>query len=230
MGLEQSHQGAPSLGVKNIRPASTSPRPSISSDSDLPYISYTVNKPIGESPKLQPKHAHHLRSVTPSPNPSPKPLRPRSMTGHNIVVVKEALAPEDTPETDPELCLLQTIPTFLPIMRGALSAPMLKDPEILDKLDYRSIHGLCLRYEEHLKLSAETVSAEQNSLAARIREIDFAIATLVNMMTERQKKYVKYSEKLNKVQEISTTLQKKPGFLKSHHRENGVVECPFTSR
>ena len=28
-------------------PVSSSPRPSISSDADLPYISYTVNRPIG---------------------------------------------------------------------------------------------------------------------------------------------------------------------------------------
>lgn len=106
MGLEQSHQSGIHLGVKNVRSSSTSPRPSIGSDSDIPYISYTINKPIGESPKLQPKHSHHLRSVTPSPGPSPKLQRPRSMTGHDIVVVKEGVSRVDTPETDPELCLL----------------------------------------------------------------------------------------------------------------------------
>lgn len=33
-------------------------------------------------------------------------------------------------------------------------------------------------------------------------------------MTERQKKYVKYAEKLSKVQEISSTLQKSHSSLK----------------
>lgn len=32
---------------ENGRPGSTSPGPSICSDMDLPYISYTVNRPIG---------------------------------------------------------------------------------------------------------------------------------------------------------------------------------------
>lgn len=32
---------------ENVRPGSTSPGPSVCSDTDLPYISYTVNRPIG---------------------------------------------------------------------------------------------------------------------------------------------------------------------------------------
>lgn len=32
---------------EGMRPGSISPGPSICSDSDLPYISYTVNRPIG---------------------------------------------------------------------------------------------------------------------------------------------------------------------------------------
>lgn len=32
---------------ENGRPGSTSPGPSVCSDVDLPYISYTVNRPIG---------------------------------------------------------------------------------------------------------------------------------------------------------------------------------------
>ncbi|GAB6033601.1 hypothetical protein CHUAL_013606 [Chamberlinius hualienensis] len=208
MGSEQSHQSVVQPIIKSVRPASTSPRPSIGSDTDIPYISYTINKPIGESPKLQPKHSHHLRSTSSSPAPSPKIQRPlSSSSGHNIVVVKEANVQEHTVENDPEVCKLQTIPMFLPIMRGALNVPTMKDPEILDKLDYKVIYELCARYEEHLKLSAEAVSTDQNALAARMREIDFVINRLVGMMTERQKKFVKYAEKLSKVQEVSNTLK-----------------------
>lgn len=39
-------------------------------------------------------------------------------------------------------------------------------------------------------------------------QIDFAITTLTNMLTERQKKFVKYAEQLGKVQEISSNLHK----------------------
>lgn len=45
-------------------------------------------------------------------------------------------------------------------------------------------------------------------------QIDFAITTLTNMLTERQKKFVKYAEQLGKVQEISSNLQKCQSGLK----------------
>ncbi|GIX70024.1 BLOC-1-related complex subunit 5 [Caerostris extrusa] len=179
----KEHQGA----------RSSSPGPSISSDSDIPYISYTVNRPIGDSPKLSSKSpAHSLRaSSTPSPRSSPKAPRPKSYagssSGHDIVVVKEGAPSMDTLETDTELVRLQKIPTFHPIMRAALNIQTIHDPEVLDKLDYQCILRLCQRYQDHLKTCSEIVSTEQNVLTQRIREIDFAITTLTNMLTERQK-------------------------------------------
>ncbi|KAH9380643.1 hypothetical protein HPB48_005705 [Haemaphysalis longicornis] len=49
MGLEQSsHSSGGSLKVgKGRHTKASSPRPSISSDSDVPYVSSTVNNPIG---------------------------------------------------------------------------------------------------------------------------------------------------------------------------------------
>ena len=67
MGSEHSSQHGPGSGAgrtnlqrgksvperesgsegEGVRPGSISPGPSICSDSDLPYISYTVNRPIG---------------------------------------------------------------------------------------------------------------------------------------------------------------------------------------
>lgn len=56
MGAEQSSQSTRSQRlIKSVEKSmkdhtkvrSSSPRPSISSDSDIPYISYTVNRPIG---------------------------------------------------------------------------------------------------------------------------------------------------------------------------------------
>lgn len=55
MGSEQSSQSDRSNSVikssgkfkEHQRTRSSSPGPSISSDSDIPYISYTVNRPIG---------------------------------------------------------------------------------------------------------------------------------------------------------------------------------------
>lgn len=202
--------GKPSTAAE--RKIQSSPRPSISSDSDVPYVSYCVNRPIGDSPKLSSKSpAHSLKTSTPSPCPSPKP-RPKSYagsssTGHDIVVVKEGLLMTDALENDAEYIKLQAIPTFLPIMRGALNIPTVFDPEVLDKLDHRSLLQLCQRYQDHLKHCSEAVCSEQNALAGRIREIDFAISTLTSMLTERQKKFAKYAEQLGRVHEVSNALK-----------------------
>lgn len=221
MGSEQSNQASrsqsllkPGVKVKeHQRARSSSPRPSISSDSDIPYISYTVNRPIGDSPKLPSKSpAHSLRaSATPSPRLSPKVPRPKSYAGTTsgqIIIVKEGSPSTDTLETDPELMKLMKTPAFHPIMRGALNIPTVQDPDILDKLDHQVILRLCQRYQEHLRLCAEVVSTEQNALTQRIREIDFAITTLTNMLSERQKKFAKYAEQLGKIQEISNNLHR----------------------
>lgn len=42
-------------------PRCISPGASICSDSDLPYISYTVNRPIGDSPKMTNKQSQLYR-------------------------------------------------------------------------------------------------------------------------------------------------------------------------
>lgn len=39
--------------IQDNRPGSISPGPSVCSDTDLPYISYTVNRPIGGKYTLQ---------------------------------------------------------------------------------------------------------------------------------------------------------------------------------
>lgn len=46
-----------SIPDEDSPPRCTSPGPSICSDSDLPYISYTVNRPIGDSPKMTNKQS-----------------------------------------------------------------------------------------------------------------------------------------------------------------------------
>ncbi|XP_075530512.1 BLOC-1 related complex subunit 5 isoform X2 [Dermacentor variabilis] len=175
MGLEQSsHSSGGSLKVgKGRHTKASSPRPSISSDSDVPYVSSTVNNPIG---------------------------------GHSIVVVKEGSVDAQTPENDEDLIKLQSIPQFWPILKGSLHSPIICDSDVGERLDHRAVNRLASRYQEHLRQCAEMVSTEQNALAARIREIDYAVSTLSTMMTERQKKFGKYVEQLLKVHELSSLL------------------------
>ncbi|KAH7939107.1 hypothetical protein HPB52_005870 [Rhipicephalus sanguineus] len=193
MGLEQSsHSSGGSLKVGKGRHAkASSPRPSISSDSDVPYVSSTVNNPIGDSPKLSSKSPAHLLRNSPRPSPKPRPHSYAGTSGHSIVVVKEG----------------SSIPQFWPILKGSLHSPIICDSDVGERLDHRAVNRLASRYQEHLRQCAELVSTEQNALAARIREIDYAVSTLSTMMTERQKKFGKYVEQLLKVHELSNLLQ-----------------------
>lgn len=214
------------------RPGNTSPGPSICSDSDLPYISYTVSRPIGDSPKLSNKQQLHrgrsLGGAIPSlhlqSTGNASANKNRHSTGgiisgnaqkwsqqtqrpHSIVVVKAAADPV-TLEKDPDLVRLQNVPMFLPIMRGTLNLPAARDPEVLERLDPSGTLNLCLRYQQHLALCANSVAADQNQAIAKMREIDFETQRLVTSLTERQKKFSKFVEKLQKVRELSNQLNK----------------------
>lgn len=88
----------------NGRPGSTSPGPSVCGDVDLPYISYTVNRPIGGKTKTFYKSLGFDRFVAVLDSPKlvnkqakPKVRKPQTKYGlsskkssHNIVVVKQA--------------------------------------------------------------------------------------------------------------------------------------------
>ncbi|KAJ1527464.1 hypothetical protein ONE63_007439 [Megalurothrips usitatus] len=211
------------------RPGNTSPGPSICSDSDLPYISYTVSRPIGDSPKLSNKQqlqrgrslggaipnlhlqsggsANKNRHSTGGIISGTQKWSQQSQRPHSIVVVKAAADPLSL-ERDPDLVRLQNVPMFLPIMRGTLNLPAARDPEVLERLDPSGTLNLCLRYQQHLAICANSIAADQNQAISKIREIDFETQRLVSALTERQKKFSKFVERLQKVREISNQLNK----------------------
>lgn len=198
-GVEGARRGS------DNRPTSTSPRPSISSDADLPYISYTVNRPIGDSPKHTSRGLRGLRGGGGSPRRSRYPRNTHAHTRpQEVVVVREAAT--STTTLDPELARLQSIPTFLPIMRGALTAPSARDPEVLERLDMGAMIELCRRYQCHLHLAASTTTQTQDAIVTRIREVESGLSSAVSSLTERQKSFARYAERLGQVNEISHAL------------------------
>ncbi|KAG8305193.1 hypothetical protein J6590_074746 [Homalodisca vitripennis] len=206
MGSEQSSQANPSQALRlgqlrrgksvpeskraeqesmdTSRPGSISPGPSVCSDSDLPYISYTVNRPIGDSPKLPAKQQGQLSrgkslgaasGLLSSPGRrvglrKPSATRPAPPSpAHNIVVVKPA-ATQETADKDVDILRLQSIPMFLPIMRGTLTLPAARDPEVLERLDPGALYHLCLHYQNHLNHCAQLVADDQAIITHRIKE------------------------------------------------------------
>ncbi|XP_058796542.1 BLOC-1-related complex subunit 5 [Phymastichus coffea] len=190
-------------------PRCISPGPSICSDSDLPYISYTVNRPIGDSPKMTNKQSsqlHRGKSLG-SQEAKRKFSQKKSASDkiHDIVVVKAAASDPST-DKDPDLIKLQNIPMFLPIMRGTLNLPpRVRDPEVLERLDPLGLYNLCARYQHHLNNCAQIVANEQNVLCTNM---DTELNRMIIVATERQKKFAKFAEQLGKVHELSRQLNK----------------------
>lgn len=192
-------------------PRSTSPGPSICSDSDLPYISYTVNQPIGDSPKMSNKQSQLTRgksfgsSEVTRRKSSLGMRKPTTGKTHNIVVVKPAISDPDT-DKDPDLLKLQSIPMFLPIMRGTLNLPPgVRDPEILERLDPLGLFNLCARYQHHLNANAQMIASEQTALCVNI---DAEVNRIMSQAVDRQRKFAKFAEHMNKVHDLSRQLTK----------------------
>ena len=96
-------------------------------------------------------------------------------------------------------------------MRASLTASgaaMVKDPDILERLDYRGLYALAQRHQNHLRFAASVVSTEQAELCKKIREVDADIANVTQRLVERQKSYNRHVERIKSVNEMSKTLNK----------------------
>lgn len=60
---------------------------------------------------------------------------------------------------------------FLPIMRGTLNLPAVRDPEVLERLDPQPLFSLCQRYQTHLTSCANLIATEQNIITQKVREV-----------------------------------------------------------
>ncbi|XP_028039417.1 BLOC-1-related complex subunit 5 [Bombyx mandarina] len=181
-----------------------SPGASVCSDSELPYISYTVDRPIGDSPKAASKSQRitDKKSLLQRRQLSLQARKARRT--RDIVVVK----PATDEQLDEDIRRLQEIPTFLPIMRGTLGLPGARDTEILEGLDYKPWVRLTTRLQAHLAACAHPLAAEEVSLASKIKESDAEIARLYSQLVDRQRTNARHAERLSRVHEVAHQLSR----------------------
>ena len=183
-----------------LREGAMSPRQdSVCSDTDVPYVSYTVNKPIGDSPK---KVANKSKSRFSSPRLSRSVNKSNlAQSSHNtLVTINKGLVEG---RADIDILRLSQIPSFVPIMQSNTGAD---NSDIMTRLDHGPLCSMLQRYEDHLRMCATMVAAEQGNINRAIREVDNSLSDISAKMMDRQKKYEKHAEKLAGVREVSRTL------------------------
>ncbi|XP_060872939.1 BLOC-1-related complex subunit 5 [Metopolophium dirhodum] len=180
----------------------TSPGHSVCSDVDLPYISYMVNRPIGDSPK-KPSIMSRGRSMQVEPQRSVKKA-PKSTPKHNIVVVRAAV--QENPDIDEDLFRMKQVPSFLPIIRGTVSLPAARDREALERIDSNAFYRLCQLYQAYMSRCAKAVTADQTLINKQILEIDNETTQVLNLYVASYKQYAKINEQFKCINDMNKQL------------------------
>ena len=129
-----------------LRSGALSPRQgSVCSETDVPYVSYTAHKPIGESPKKTGAKAKSGGRFS-SPRLS-RSLKGTKLQGTLVTVNKGRTDKVD----DLELVRLAEIPSFLPVMQE-------HSQDILARLNHEPLSRMLQRYKALTSLSPVLIS------------------------------------------------------------------------
>lgn len=78
----------------------------------------------------------------------------------------------------------------------------------MDRLDTAALQRMVSIMEDNLKLNAENITMEQHNLGQSMKSIDSKLSLIMTELTDRQKKYARYAEKLSRVHEIAHSLSR----------------------
>ncbi|VDK49904.1 unnamed protein product [Anisakis simplex] len=124
-----------------------------------------------------------------------------------VVVVKSGIDSLPTPADDQILKRFVEIPKFFPILRSALNQAGLRDPpDVTLKLSPRPILKFAYRLQDHLSQCAVTVVSEQDALTSVIRNVDYALSSIISKLNERKKRFDRLSGELASAREIQAQM------------------------
>ena len=118
---------------------------------------------------------------------------------------------------------------FLPVMRGTLTLPSYRDPEILERLQPNHVLNMCTRLQvndeifllykvvliflphsnqSHYNLCATKIAQDQEVINNKVKEVDQDVGKLLNKMIERQRQFSTYADAFSRVRQISQQLSR----------------------
>eukprot|EP00057_Strongylocentrotus_purpuratus_P032793 XP_788867.1 PREDICTED: loss of heterozygosity 12 chromosomal region 1 protein homolog [Strongylocentrotus purpuratus] len=209
MGANQSEQQVSRYDAPIESTTGPTPAAAAAEGGSIPYTFYSVDRNAAPAPKdnrVQALAKQQQGRSTPtkgSPQRSPKV----GSADHKIVTVSAGTQGADQ-SLSFEIQKMRDIPTFMPILKGTHSVPQVEDPNQMEKMDHRQLLLLCLRYQHHLRQCSEAVTFDQNALTGRIKEVDAIIHSIMQSMAERQKRFAKHAEQIQKINEMSGTLKR----------------------
>ena len=150
------------------------------------YISSTNIKPIGT----------HIQ---------PKPQSVGHKNESKVAIPSEIVVVSDGPSAADSLQSITFPPTFKPLIPIGYESLSQSYPQL--RPEYVIEFGLII--ENHLKSRSEFVAKEEQKVIERVKDIDLIVSFISNQfIIERQKRLIKVSENLSKVEEIWSLIEK----------------------
>lgn len=209
MGANQSEQQVSRYDAPIESTTGSTPAAGAAEGGSIPYTFYSVDRNAAPAPKdnrVQALAKQQQGTSTP-PKGSPQRSPKVGSADHKIVTVSAGTQGADQ-SLSFEIQKMRDIPTFMPILKGTHSVAQVEDPNQMEKMDHRQLLLLCLRYQHHLRQCSEAVTFDQNALTGRIKEVDAIIHSIMQSMAERQKRFAKHAEQIQKINEMSGTLKR----------------------
>jgi len=127
----------------------------------------------------------------------------------SLVVVNPGKQINTDVEQDQMYIRLQQIPDFIPIIYNKDKISWSKEgDEIRSRLDPTPFLNIGLSFLNEIQEQARSVCTRQNELTRQIKDVDRMSDKLVKSFMERQRKFAKHAEHINKVNDLSRSLTK----------------------